>query len=88
MSNTSGGPIATLKDHYIKAAIWKNESDKGAFYSATIERTYKQGDEYKSSQSFSGRDVLAAGQLLLRAYEQILEQEQADFAASQPKPEC
>lgn len=87
MSNTTGGPITTLKDHYIKAAIWKNESEKGAFYSATIERTYKDGDEYKTSHSFSGRDVLAAGQLLLRAYEQILEQEQADYAASQPTAE-
>lgn len=84
MSNNSNGPVATLKDHYIKAAIWKNESENGSFYAATVERTYKDGDEYKTSHSFSGRDMLAAGHLLIRAYEQSLELEQADYQASQP----
>jgi len=86
MSTESNGPVVTLKDHFIKAAIWRNESKKGPFYGTTIERTYKDGDEYKTSHTLHGRDQLAAAQLLIEAYHKTRELEAADYAAANPTP--
>jgi hypothetical protein len=41
----------------IKATIWANQGDKGTWYNVTLSRSYKDGDEWKSSTSF-GRDEL------------------------------
>lgn len=86
MSKESEGPLKTLRDRFLKAAIWRNESKKGPFYSVTVERTYKEGDEYRSSHSFQGRDLLAVSQLLVKAYDEILELEAADYEAENPAP--
>jgi len=82
MSNPSTGPVVTLKDHFVKAAVWENDSKNGPFYSTTIERTYKDGDEYKTSHSFSSRETLVAGVLMIQAYLEQVKLEAADFAAN------
>lgn len=41
----------------IKATIWANQNDNGTWYNVTLSRSYKDGDEWKSSSSF-GRDEL------------------------------
>ena len=41
----------------IKATIWANQNDNGTWYNVTLSRSYKDGDEWKSSTSF-GRDEL------------------------------
>ena len=41
----------------IKATIWANQGDNGTWYNVTLSRSYKDGDEWKSSASF-GRDEL------------------------------
>jgi len=86
MSTGSKRPVATLKDRFIKAAIWKNESKQGPFYGTTLERTYKEGNEYKTSHTLHGRDQLAAAQLLIKAYHKTRELEAADYAAANPAP--
>jgi len=84
MSTTNQRPVKTLQDHFLKANIWTNEGDKGKFYNVTITRTYKEGDEYKNAHSFSGQDVLSAGHLLERAYDEVRNLEAADYAAQNP----
>ena len=86
MSTESNGPVKTLKDHFIKASIWRNDSKNGPFYGTTIDRTYKDGEDYKTSHTFHGRDLLAGGQLLIQAYHETLELEAADYAAEKPAP--
>ncbi len=41
----------------IKATIWANQNDNGTWYNVTLSRSYRDGDEWKSSSSF-GRDEL------------------------------
>jgi hypothetical protein len=60
-------------------AIWKNESDKGPFYSAQPFRTYKDAqDKYHDVHSFSGADILKAQRLLGQAYDRIADLRAAD----------
>ncbi|MEZ5896967.1 MAG: hypothetical protein R3C51_11275 [Parvularculaceae bacterium] len=69
MTNTNNKPVKTLRDGALKASIWKNESESGAFYSVTIARIYKRKDgSYADSNSFSGTDLLKITQLASRAY--------------------
>ncbi len=50
-------PFHEIRLGKIKAAIWANTGEHGARYNVTFERLYKQGDEWRQSDSF-GRDDL------------------------------
>ncbi len=39
----------------IKACVWKNDTENGTRYNVTYSRLYKDGDDWKESDSF-GRD--------------------------------
>jgi hypothetical protein len=48
----------------VTGTIWRNEGSKGAFYSVTYERSYKDADgKYKSINNFSGVDSLVLAQV-------------------------
>lgn len=70
----SNKPAATIRDGAMKATIWKNEGEKGDFYSVDLTRSYKQGDEWKeTTKGFSGLDLFKATNLLTLAYNRIIE---------------
>lgn len=50
-------PAHEIRLGRIKATIWANHNDNGTWYNVTLSRTYRDGDEWKSSTSF-GRDEL------------------------------
>ena len=50
-------PAHEIRLGRITAAIWLNEGSNGAFYNVTISRIYKDGNDWKRSDSF-GRDDL------------------------------
>ena len=64
-------PLATIRDGALKATIWKNEGEKGPFYSVRITRTYtdEQGN-YHDSDSFSGSELLRVARLAGKAYDE------------------
>lgn len=67
-------PAFTLRDGAIKATIWANDSEKGTFYSVDVTRSYKdKGGEWQETTSFSGSDILRAGNLYTAAYNRILQ---------------
>lgn len=75
----SNSPFKTLRDGTIKATIWQNQTEKGAFYSVDIVRGYKdQNDEWKDTHSFSGAELLRVANLSTQAYNAISEARQAD----------
>jgi hypothetical protein len=45
-------PAAQVRLGNINAAIWKNEGENGTWFNVTFARTYKEGSEYRSAQSF------------------------------------
>jgi hypothetical protein len=56
----------------LKLAIWKHDSDKGPWYSVTHSRSYKQGDEWKESQSYGFDDLLTLAKMLDQAHTWIM----------------
>ncbi|MDX1963911.1 MAG: hypothetical protein SFX18_12210 [Pirellulales bacterium] len=54
---TENRPIHEVRRGRIKAAIWENETTSGTRHNVTFIRIYRDGEEWKSSDSF-GRDDL------------------------------
>ena len=50
-------PIHEIRFGAVKAAIWENQNEKGTRYSVSVTRLYKEGAEWKRTESF-GRDDL------------------------------
>ncbi len=66
-------PAAQLRYGSVSAAIWKNDTDKGSFYNVTFQRTYKEGEELKNTQSFGRDDLLLLAKLADLAHTKIFE---------------
>ena len=77
-TNDKNQPIDTIRDGALKATIWKNDSEKGSFYSVDISRTYKVGETFKDSYSFSGSEPLQVARLANIAYDEIAELRKKD----------
>ena len=60
MSNAKTQPFDRVTIYPVTAAIWKNTNNDGqAFYSFTLDRSYKKDDgTYDSTSSFNGNDAL------------------------------
>jgi hypothetical protein len=66
MSNTKK-PAAKVNLFPISAAIWRNATPKGTFYSVTFERSYKDdAGKWQTSSTFNQSDLL----LLAKAADQ------------------
>jgi hypothetical protein len=79
MSNQK--PIHTIRDGALKATIWKNPrnpTEKGHFYSVDFSRTYKDGEAFKDSHSFSGTEPLQLARLANLAYDRLAELRASD----------
>jgi hypothetical protein len=82
-NSTANKPVQQLRDGAIRAAIWANQGQENrTFYSVTISRTYKEGEEYRDSNSFSGADLLKLSRIAAKAYDAI-----AELRAGRDEPE-
>ena len=79
----SNQPHFKLKDGAVKLTCWKNENDKGAFYSVDLVRSYKNDEtgEWKDTTSLSGAELLRAANLLTEAYNRIRAEKSQDARA-------
>ncbi len=50
-------PVHEMRMGRVRAAVWQNEGEGGAFHNVTFTRLYKDADQWKDSASF-GRDDL------------------------------
>lgn len=50
-------PVHEVRMGRIKAAIWENETETGMRHNVTFQRIYKDGEDWRQSDSF-GRDDL------------------------------
>jgi hypothetical protein len=71
-------PVHEIRDGAIQVSVWKNESEKGPWYSVTCRRRYKDkaADEWKDSYSYGQDDLLTLAKLLDMAHSWILNQQQ------------
>ena len=70
-------PVETIRLRGISASVFENVSDDGktTFHKVSLQRTYRQGDEWKNTQSLSRDDLPIAAMLLQKAWEYILQAE-------------
>lgn len=84
MTTQKNTPIKTIADGRLKAAIWRNESEKGPFYSVTFTRSYRDADgNWHDTDSFSGTDIVLVSRLASLAYGAISDLRTANRAADQ-----
>lgn len=78
MRTDADKPAAQKRYRNIKAVIWRNQSEKGPWYSTEYIRTYKDGDEYKDAHTFSGDQNLVVSRLAVWAFEKTAQLEAQD----------
>jgi len=74
LMQTKQKPIHEVRLGHIKAAVWKNETETGVRYNATFSRIYKDGDSWKSTDSFGRDDLLLLGKVADEAHSWIFAQ--------------
>ena len=57
MANQQKKPAHEIRMGRVKATLWANETNNGVRYNVTFSRLYKDGNEWKQTDSF-GRDDL------------------------------
>ena len=71
-------PISEVRIGRVKAAIWPNGTDGRTQHNVTFSRLYKDGDEWKNTQSFSRNDLLLLAKVADQAHSRIFELQQAE----------
>lgn len=71
-------PTHTIRLGAIKAAIWKNETEKGVRYNTTFVRLYREDEEWRSAGSFGRDDLLVVQKVADLAYSWIHAQGQEE----------
>ena len=66
-------PVKEIRLGRIKAAIWENETANGSRHNVKVVRLYKDGEEWKDSDSFGRDDLLVVGKVLDMAHTWIFE---------------
>lgn len=102
MSNRSNGqqqeqrpanrPVHSIRYGMVKVAIWRNVVDMGnasrPMYNVTCSRLYKDGDEWRDTQSFGYDDLLSLSKASNEAHTWIADQLVRDREeAQQGEPE-
>jgi len=73
-------PIHEVRLGFIKAAVWKNETEAGVRYNVTFNRFYREGDTWKFTESFGRDDLLLLGKVADQTHSWI-------FAQAPPRDE-
>ena len=80
MSN-SNKPVHSVRIGLNSIAIFKNVTQTGrTIYNAQLERSYRDGEEWKHTRSFGLEDLCIQSELIEHAKTWIFEQQQADAA--------
>jgi hypothetical protein len=66
-------PVHEVRLGSVKAAIWQNQTDNGTRFNVTVARIYKDGEQWKSTDSFGRDDLLLLGKVVDQAHTWIFE---------------
>lgn len=67
-------PIHEVHLGSIKAAIWANETENAVRQNVTVSRIYRDGEEWKSTDSFGRDDLLLLAKVADQAHSWICSQ--------------
>lgn len=69
------GPAFVSRVGRIKAAVWRNEHEvNGVWYSVTVTRSYKVGEEWRQATNFGKDDLLVVAEVCRQAFLWIIQQ--------------
>jgi hypothetical protein len=72
-------PADEIRIGSVKAAIWKNEGDNGAYFSVSFQRLYRTGDgQWHSTMGFGQADLLVLAKVADAAHTRLQELIAAD----------
>jgi hypothetical protein len=71
---TKQKPAHEIRLGRVKATIWANETDNGTRHNVSVNRLYKDGDEWKQTSSFSRDDLPLVAKVVDLAHLWIYEQ--------------
>jgi len=77
-------PAHEIRLSGIQAAIWRNETEQGPRFNTTFSRYYRDGQEWKSSDSFGRDDLLTLGFVAQEALRWIIANAPQKPPASEP----
>ena len=87
-TKVSSKPVHKIRHGAVSASIWRQETEKGPMFNVTFQRAYREGDEWKNSESFGRKDLLVISLIAARAFEWIATQPtKAQSPAASPVPE-
>ena len=86
MQNIKTKPTQEVRLGHIKAAAWKNETDSGVRYNVTFSRLYKDGDQWKSTESFGRDDLLLLAKVADQTHSWICSQTHENNDAPKAPP--
>ena len=72
MPKNNNGPVHEIRLGAIKAAIWQNDTQNGVRHNVTVSRLYKDGDDWKQTDSFGRDDLLLVAKVVDQAHSWIL----------------
>lgn len=72
MSNNQ--PSRKFRIGAVTATVWENANGDRAFYNTTVSRSYKDGEDWKETDSLGHGDLLNASRALNRAEAWISDQ--------------
>jgi hypothetical protein len=78
-------PAHTVRVGAIQASIWRNETKEGPMFSVTFDRSYKDGDAWKRSDSFGRNNLLVLSNIASQAFEWIAKQSTSATPATATK---
>ena len=67
-------PVHKIRSGAIEVAIWRNENEKGPWYSVTMNRSYKKDDKWAQADNYGSDDLLLLAKLLDQAHSWIISQ--------------
>lgn len=71
MPKNNNGPVHEIRLGAIKVAIWQNETTNGTRHNVTVSRLYKDGEEWKQTESFGRDDLLLLAKVVDQAHSWI-----------------
>lgn len=74
-------PAHEIRIGAVKAVIWANQTESGVFYNVNLSRLYKDGDDWKTSDSFRRDDLPLVAKLADKAFDWILNPAEAEETA-------
>jgi hypothetical protein len=64
-------PVHHIRQGAVSASIWRQQTEKGPMFNVTFQRSYKDGETWKTSTSFGRNNLLVLGLIAARAFEWI-----------------